>query len=101
MKDQSKTKKHLIEELEDLRRRAAKLKKEHSFNLSLVSNAAEGISVCHNVPEYPYVKFTVWNGRMTYITGYTLEEINKNGWYQTVYPDPETQARAEESAWDA
>jgi len=31
---------------------------------------------------------------MTEITGYTMEEINTSGWYQTVYPDPEVQARA-------
>jgi PAS domain S-box-containing protein len=28
------------------------------------------------------------------ITGYTMEEINRLGWYQTLYPDPEVQARA-------
>ena len=31
---------------------------------------------------------------MTEITGYTMEEINRLGWYQTVYPDPELQAKA-------
>ena len=96
MKDQAKTKKQLIEELEALRKQADEFKKEHSFRSSVINNAAEGISVCHNIPEYPYVEFTVWNSQMTEITGYTMEEINKNGWYQTVYPDPETQARAEE-----
>ena len=96
MRDLSKTKKQLIDELTALRKQAAEINKEHSFNLSVIANAAEGISVCHNIPEYPYDKFTVWNNRMTEITGYTMEEINKNGWYQTVYPDPETQARAVE-----
>ena len=93
MKDQTKTKKQLIEELEALRKLAGKLKKEHSFNLSVIANAAEGISVCHNIPEYPYDKFTVWNNRTTEITGYNMEEINKYGWYQKAYPEPETQAR--------
>ena len=31
---------------------------------------------------------------MTEITGYTVEEINRLGWHQTVYPDPELQAKA-------
>jgi PAS domain S-box-containing protein len=31
---------------------------------------------------------------MTEITGYTMEQINKLGWHQTVYPDPGLQARA-------
>jgi hypothetical protein len=33
---------------------------------------------------------------MIHLTGYTMEEINRLGWYQTVYPDPEVQARAQE-----
>jgi two-component system cell cycle sensor histidine kinase/response regulator CckA len=96
MKDLSKTKKQLIDELTALRKQAFDINKEHFFHLSVISNAAEGISVCHNIREYPYDKFTVWNNRMTEITGYTMEEINKYGWYQKVYPDPETQARAVE-----
>ena len=31
---------------------------------------------------------------MSEITGYTVEEINRLGWHQTVYPDPELQAKA-------
>ena len=42
------------------------------------------------------MRFTVWNRRMTEITGYTLDEINASGWYQSLYPDPEVQARASE-----
>ena len=33
---------------------------------------------------------------MKEITGYTMDEINRRGWYQTVYPDPEVQAKAME-----
>ena len=60
----------------------------------IFENAAEGICVCHNIPDEPYVKFTHWNPHMTEITGYSMEEINKLGWYQTMYPDPEVQKRA-------
>jgi PAS domain S-box-containing protein len=31
---------------------------------------------------------------MTELTGYTIEEINRSGWYQTVYPDPDIQEKA-------
>jgi len=72
------------------------IKAEYSFKSGVIANAAEGICVCHEVPEYPYVKFTIWNEYMTLITGYTMEEINRSGWYQTVYPDPDTSARAAE-----
>ncbi|MBW2491151.1 MAG: PAS domain-containing protein, partial [Deltaproteobacteria bacterium] len=60
----------------------------------ILEKAADGICVCHNIREKPYVKFTHWNPRMIGITGYTMEEINKLGWYQTMYPDPEVQKRA-------
>ncbi|MGD9158397.1 MAG: PAS domain S-box protein [Desulfobacteraceae bacterium] len=62
----------------------------------ILKKAADGICVCHNISAEPYVKFTHWNPRMTEITGYTLDEINKLGWYQSVYPDPELQQKAVE-----
>ena len=60
----------------------------------IFEKAADGICVCHNIPDEPYVRFTHWNPRMTEITGYSMEEINKLGWYQTMYPDPKVQKRA-------
>jgi PAS domain S-box-containing protein len=33
---------------------------------------------------------------MTEITGYTMAEINRRGWYQALYPDPVVQTRAVE-----
>lgn len=61
---------------------------------SILEKAADGICVCHNIDKAPFVKFTHWNPRMTEITGYTVDEINQLGWYQTVYPDPATRERA-------
>ena len=60
----------------------------------IFEKAADGICVCHNIPEDPYVRFTHWNPQMTAITGYSVEEINTLGWYQTMYPDPEVQKLA-------
>jgi len=70
------------------------LREQHSFRTGIIERAAEGLCVCHDIPEYPHISFTVWNDRMTEITGYTMEEINHLGWYQTLYPDPETQEKA-------
>jgi PAS domain S-box-containing protein len=70
------------------------LQRDSEFYQAIIANTTEGICVSHDVPEFPYVRFTVWNKRMTEITGYTMEEINACGWYQTVYPDPEAQAQA-------
>jgi PAS domain S-box-containing protein len=69
--------------------------KEQTKTLSdILNHAGDGICVCHNIIEYPNVKFTHWNPRMTEITGYTINEINKLGWYQTMYPNPEIQQKA-------
>ncbi len=67
---------------------------ELSFREAVISNAAEGMCVCHEIAEYPNVKFSLWNDQMYRITGYTMDEINRSGWYQSVYPDPELRARA-------
>ncbi len=92
--------------VQDLRRRVRELEAklaetrqrptsdDASFRSSVIARAAEGLCVCHAVEEFPFVRFTIWNDRMTEITGYTMDEINRLGWYQTVYPDPETSARA-------
>ena len=67
---------------------------ESSFLTLVIENISEGLCICHNTDEFPYVKFTVWNRRMTEITGYTVDEINLSGWYQKVYPDPGIQEKA-------
>jgi|GEM_PF-984637 len=64
------------------------------LNTLIIEHATEGICVCHNITGHPYVNFTVWNNRMKDITGYTMEEINESGWYQTLYPYPELQRQA-------
>jgi len=65
-----------------------------SFRAGVIERAAEGVCVCHNIPESPFVRFTVWNRKMVEITGYSMEEINDRGWYQSLYPDPEVRERA-------
>jgi PAS domain S-box-containing protein len=62
-------------------------RKISEFRETLIRTAAEGICVCYPIPVHPYVAFSVWNQQMTEITGYDIHEINRLGWYQTVYPD--------------
>jgi PAS domain S-box-containing protein len=85
-----------LPDVNDHARAVEALRKQVAFSHSLIHTAAEGICVCRPIPEFPFVAFSVWNERMTELTGYTMEEINRLGWYQTVYPDPEVQARAVE-----
>ena len=87
-----------IEELEaelvELGRMRQLLHEEHSFRKGVIERAAEGICVCHAIPDYPSVQFTLWNPRMEEITGYSMEQINRLGWYQSMYSDPEIQEKA-------
>lgn len=80
----------------ELRRARRLLEEEHSFRTEVIEKAAEGICVCHAVSDHPYVQFTLWNPRMVEITGYSMEEINRLGWYQSMYPDPEVREKARE-----
>ncbi len=72
------------------------LQQEFAFRTAIITNVADGLCVCHEIPEHPFVRFNVWNNRMTELTGYTMETINRLGWYQTLYPDPAVQQRAQE-----
>ena len=87
-----------IADLED-QLRAHRKNQEHTcsskaFGLADFDHAADGICVCHAIEEFPFVRFTFWNRRMVDLSGYNLEEINRKGWYQSVYPDPKVQAKA-------
>ncbi|MEB3210204.1 MAG: PAS domain S-box protein [Leptolyngbyaceae bacterium] len=70
------------------------LRQENQFRSQIIDQMAEGLCVCYEVNEFPHVQFSVWNQHMTEITGYTMAEINAGGWYQSLYPDPDIQARA-------
>ena len=70
------------------------LRRVSSFRESIIETASEGICACHEIPAHPFVRFTLWNKMMVELTGYTMDEINQLGWYQTMYPSPEVRTRA-------
>ena len=72
----------------------AALARDAAFRRAVIERAAEGLCVCHEIAAFPYLEFSLWNEQMTRITGYTQAEINRSGWYQTLYPDPEYQHKA-------
>lgn len=86
----------LQQEILDRERAEERLRTERTFLQTLIKSAGDGICVCSATETYPYICFNVWNDCMTEISGYTMEEINRQGWYQAVYPDPEIQAQARE-----
>jgi PAS domain S-box-containing protein len=71
-----------------------RLERQAGFTESVIAAEVDGIAVCSGCFEPPYVRFTVWNPAMRSLTGYSLEEINRLGWYQTVYRDPATRELA-------
>lgn len=73
-----------------------KLAAESAFNKSIIDNAPGGLCVCHAVPEFPYIRFSVWNERMNIITGYTKDEINTDGLYKTLSTNNVTKFEAAE-----
>lgn len=85
-----------IRNVTDRKNAEERIREENSFRDAIITNAAEGLCVCHEVAEHPFITFTVWNDRMTEITGCTMEEINSRGWYDTMYPDLRTRAQAVE-----
>jgi PAS domain S-box-containing protein len=66
-----------------------------TFTESLINAQNDGVSACSEIETYPFVRFTVWNRAMQELTGYSIEEINRLGWYQTVYVDEQTQQQAQ------
>ncbi|MCW8890179.1 MAG: PAS domain S-box protein, partial [Sedimenticola sp.] len=71
-------------------------RKDAAFRHAVIEKAAEGLCVCYSCDDFPFLQFTLWNDRMAEITGYTLEEINEKGWYQSLSPDLEIQRQAKE-----
>ena len=76
-------------------RTATLLERQAAFNRAIIDSEIDGIAACHVIDEPPYMAFSVWNPAMEVLTGYSQQEINRLGWYQTVYVDPAIQ----EMAW--
>jgi PAS domain S-box-containing protein len=72
----------------------AAIQQENAFRRQIVENMTEGLCVFHAVDEFPLLHFTVWNQQMQEITGYSLKEISRLGWYQSLLTELEVQAQA-------
>jgi two-component system, cell cycle sensor histidine kinase and response regulator CckA len=84
----------IARDINDRKRAEEALRKGYAFRNTIIENITEGLCVCHETADCPFLKFTIWNDRMTEITGYTLEEINGADWSQALCPNPESRAGA-------
>jgi PAS domain S-box-containing protein len=64
------------------------------FLQAVIRTAAEGICAGTPLPAHPHAQFSVWNDRMTELTGYTMAEVNRIGWFEAVYPNSARRALA-------
>ncbi len=81
-------------DVSDRKRAEEALQQESLFRQTIIANLGEGLCVGHEIPDHPSWAFTVWNDRMAEITGYTIDEINRLGWYPLLPPGEEVRAQA-------
>lgn len=79
----------IARDITDLRQATLALQQELAFRNAIIANITHGLCVFHALTTAPFLRFTVWNDRMTEITGHTMGAINRSGWYLTLFPDPE------------
>jgi len=84
----------MVTDITERRQAEEAIRQENTFRQLILDNLTEGICVCHASPGFPFVYFSVWNPQMEMITGYGQEEINRLGWYQSLYPDPQVRQQA-------
>lgn len=65
-----------------------------AFNDSLILTMIDGIAVYQYIDTPPFTRFLLWNPAMVALTGYSVDEINRQGWAQTLYADPRDRERS-------
>ncbi|HXH64138.1 MAG TPA: PAS domain S-box protein [Mariprofundaceae bacterium] len=84
----------IFRDIRDIKKAELQMREETRFRETLIESAAEGICLWQRSRDYPFVRFSIWNQRMQEITGYSMQQINELGWYQTLYALPEAQEKA-------
>jgi two-component system cell cycle sensor histidine kinase/response regulator CckA len=72
----------------------ASARREAELRSAIIDNAVEGICVAEEVIGSSQMSFSIWNHRMTEVTGYSADEISRLGSSQALFPDAEIHARA-------
>jgi PAS domain S-box-containing protein len=81
------TKNRLEAEITRRQRIESDLDFKRKFLQAIIDKSGNGICVWHAKTDFPFIEFSVWNDHMTEISGFSLEEINRIGWWRAMYPD--------------
>lgn len=82
---------HLLVAAHDVTARVeaeSELRRAVEFRDSIIEHAREGLCISHVIDEPPFVRFSLWNKQVEQITGYTIDEVNRRGWLDLLFPDP-------------
>lgn len=72
----------VLRDISERERAMRDLCREATFREAIVEHAADGVCVFHRDSVHRQVRFTVWNGRMVALTGFTIDEVNGRAWPQ-------------------
>ncbi len=73
--------------IEDQIQAEQSLRQEMELNSLIINHAGVGICVAHETGDSTIFGFTLWNSALSAMTGYSLEELQKIGWDQVLFPD--------------
>ncbi|MGA0200248.1 MAG: PAS domain-containing protein, partial [Prochlorotrichaceae cyanobacterium] len=80
-------------DISDRKTAEEQIQQESAFRQQILDNMAEGLCVCKILPDFPSIRFSLWNPRMEEITGYNLAEINALDWSRILYANPKIRRR--------
>lgn len=71
-------------DISDRKKSEEKILQHQAFLEAIIQTASEGICVFEQLSPITPATFSVWNERMSELTGYSLDEINERGWTQAL-----------------
>lgn len=84
----------VVEDITERLAARADLERQASFTQAVIDAEADGVAVCQAMGEPRSVLFTIWNPALVRITGYSQDEINALGCFETLFPSEMERDRA-------
>lgn len=86
--------KRLEAELVCCRKKVDELEKEHCYSGFLIEKALDGIIVCSIKKDTMEITFSLWNDRMSEISGFTMADVNEKGILNCFFRDTRQKKKA-------